>query len=313
MLFDAYLFVDWSASNRPRLGIDSIWICQAVRDPAGGSSIFEPVNPPTRRQAIELIHRWLVAHVRGGRRVLVGYDFPLGYPAGFAASLTGRADAGWEDVWQQIDDLIRDDVDGRANRNNRWSVAAAMNGMIRPTDKAGPFWGCIPANVGGAMLTARRHYEPPYPAGRIPLARFRHTERRAQGVQETWKLAYAGSVGSQTLMGIPRVRRLRQCGELASVSRVWPFETGFGEPPSPGEGAAFVLHAEIWPGLVDGMLEPLAGHYHIRDQQQVYALCRWAAAHDAMGTLGSLLDPTGVPHGEQRRHVLNEEGWILGS
>ena len=41
--------------------------------------------------------RWLAdllaAERAAGRRVLAGFDFPFGYPRGFAAALTGRAEA----------------------------------------------------------------------------------------------------------------------------------------------------------------------------------------------------------------------------
>jgi precorrin-8X/cobalt-precorrin-8 methylmutase len=44
-------------------------------------------------------------------------------------------------------------------------------------------------------------------------------------MQPIWKLYGNGSVGSQTL-GIPHLTALRDDPELASISKVWPLETG---------------------------------------------------------------------------------------
>ena len=71
MIFDRYIIVDWSASNRPRVGKDSIWICMLD---AAGHICTE--NPPTRCKAEVMIGDALRQFVAGGERVLVGFDFP---------------------------------------------------------------------------------------------------------------------------------------------------------------------------------------------------------------------------------------------
>ena len=82
-LFDRYIAVDWSANNSPKLGTDSIW---AAAGAAGGDRV-ETVNLRTRRRAEDWLQGQLVDAAGRGERVLVGFDFPLGYPAGFAAAL----------------------------------------------------------------------------------------------------------------------------------------------------------------------------------------------------------------------------------
>ncbi|MDG2336298.1 MAG: hypothetical protein P8Q97_19010 [Myxococcota bacterium] len=129
-----------------------------------------------------------------------------------------------------------------------------------------------------------------------------------KGVQETWKLFGVGSVGSQALLGIPCLARLRDHPGLAAHSRVWSFETGFALPPLP-ESIPFVLHVEIWPGLakMDGALHP------VRDAALVMSLARHLAEVDVRGNLGdwfsgpSDLSPAG------RAACISEEGWILGA
>ena len=81
MMFETFVMVDWSAATVPRTGRDSIWICWHAKD---GERLE---NPPTRQAAKVLLADWLAAAVERGERVLIGFDFPFGYPAGFAARL----------------------------------------------------------------------------------------------------------------------------------------------------------------------------------------------------------------------------------
>ena len=78
-LFDGYVAVDWSANGKPKQGKDSIWI--AIR---GVSGTEESENPATRREAVGRIERLLEKATAARRRLLVGFDFPFGYPAGTA-------------------------------------------------------------------------------------------------------------------------------------------------------------------------------------------------------------------------------------
>ena len=82
--------------------------------------------------------------------------------------------------------------------------------------------------------------------------RFRRAEARAPGTQPAWKLLGQGSVGGQALLGIPMLRALRDDPALAPASRIWPFETGF--TPRPRATGPVIVHAEIWPGIVLGIL-----------------------------------------------------------
>lgn len=115
---------------------------------------------------------------------------------------------------------------------------------------------------------------------------------------------HAGSVGSQALTGIPVVEALRDHPRLASVSQVWPFETGLSVHRGTG---ARIVHAEIWPGAV-----PLNPTLHpVRDAAQVLTLARHLAGLDRAGTLARWFAPR--LETEQTGIVIREEGWILGS
>jgi precorrin-8X/cobalt-precorrin-8 methylmutase len=266
-LVDAYLAVDWSASSIPRTRRDSIWLCQY------GSP---PENLSTRNEATHRVRELLQQLVADGRRVLVGFDFPYGYPRGFADLVAPGDRAPWRRTW---DALVRRIVDDERNRNNRFEVAAALN------VDGGPFWGC-PSGQARDGLTVRRGISFPHQG----LEEFRTVERAVPGVQSAWKLFGAGSVGSQALLGIPRVASLRDDPALSPVSAVWPFEP---------TRQAQVVHVEIWPGLVEPTAHP------IRDAGQVEALVKDWARLDEVGKLGALFE---VPSSST-----TEEGWIFGA
>jgi precorrin-8X/cobalt-precorrin-8 methylmutase len=79
-LFDTYVFVDWSAKDTPAVGRDSIWIATGNHD----NSPIRAENVPTRSQARLRLAQLLCGAVKHRRRVLVGLDFPYGYPRGLS-------------------------------------------------------------------------------------------------------------------------------------------------------------------------------------------------------------------------------------
>lgn len=290
-LFDAYVMVDWSAAATPRRGADSIWLGRLER---GAGERLD--NPPTRHAAMELLADWLSDLVARGRRVLVGCDFAFGYPQGFAARLTPhRPD--WQGVWTALAARIEDGPD---NANDRFAAAAAINAEISGADF--PFWGC-PPDSRHSPLSPRRPQGFDQDGG---LAELRLCERRARGPQPVWKLWSKGNVGSQTLLGIPRLHALRRHPWIAAQTRVWPFETGL-RPPAP-DGEWQVVLAEVYPSLVNVAVPEGT----VKDARQVSALARWFAQLDQGERLAELFagDPALTP--EERTTVEREEGWILG-
>lgn len=293
VLFDAYLVVDWSAASRPKQGNDSIWYCRVEH---GKTPLL--VNLWTRNEAALEIEKLLLQDVDAGRSVLVGFDFPYGYPRGLHAAL-GLASAGsvapWRAVWQEWSRLVQDGPD---NANNRFSVAAELNKRL--SGAAGPFWGCPPGEVGPYLARTK-----PRESG---LPERRLVEEREKRTQPAWKLAYPGSVGSQALLGIPRLEYLLTRSGLAPVSRVWPFEWSAQVKEAFVHRELLVLHAEVFPSLF--RVRPGPGE--IKDAVQVRHLATFLAQKDLAGELSRLLDvPLGLPRDFQRA-VVEEEGWILG-
>jgi precorrin-8X/cobalt-precorrin-8 methylmutase len=283
-MFDTFVMVDWSAATVPRSGRDSIWICWHAPN---GERL---ANPATRHAAKSLLGEWLAA--ARSDRVLLGFDFPFGYPKGFAARL-GLPGPPWRAVWDEIAGLIKDDEN---NANNRFDVAAAFNERI--SGGQFPFWGC-PAVPPRACLGPRHHrgHE------QNGLAERRLIDEYMRGAQPCWKLLGAGSVGGQVLTGLPVVRALRDDPRWRDCARIWPYETGL-RPPADGA----VVMAEVYPSL--WAVSPMDGEP--KDAAQVRAVSRFFAERDRAGELAALFagDP-GLTRA-QRQLVETEEAWTLG-
>jgi hypothetical protein len=290
--FDAYLMVDWSASSRPATGADSIWYCLMTRSGTRLQVVaFE--NPATRVRAIGEIREILLGLARQGRTVLVGFDFPFGYPAGFADALRLVCDRPWDGVWSE---LVGSIVDRADNSNNRFDVAGELNRRV--SGACGPFWGC-PRNRKCTTLSSTKG-----PGGHL-------AERRLTDVgnmQPIWKLYGNGSVGSQALVGIPHVAALRNHPGLATVSRVWPFETGLVRLPNREDRDCLIVLAEIYPSLVAVRTTPGG----VKDALRVEATASHFAALDDAGELSTLFAGPDWLTADERVRVEREEGWTLG-
>lgn len=286
-LFDVYCVVDWSANATPKRGADSIWVSEFSGETTPG---HEPaaVNLPTRHAAHAHLRDLIERHT--GRRVLIGFDFPLGYPEGFAAAARLAGAQPWQATWHYLAAHLTDD---ERNRNNRWAVAAGLNQRIGELR----YWGA-PVRRAGQHLTSRR------PEGDAPRT-LRHTEvalrsHTGRPPFTVWQLLGAGSVGSQTLTGIPVVHRL--CASPRVM--VWPFRSGFTADPCAGRVDAVVV-AEVWPSIVE------ADDVLPKDRGQVLALARHFATLDRAGGLGELFAPD-LPAWVAAAAVA-EEGWVLGA
>ena len=112
-----------------------------------------------------------------------------------------------------------------------------------------------------------------------------------RGAKSPWMLFNPGSVGSQSLLGLPMIHRLSQLPGVA----VWPFAT----PDAP------VVLAEVYPSLIAGPVAILANAEGLTaDQAQVRLLSRALyrlARHDRLSPLFDA-PPEAA-----------EEGWILGA
>jgi molybdopterin molybdotransferase len=283
-LFDIVVVVDWSSQNGAspvEPSENAVWIGVAGAE-------GEERYCRTRAEAIDWLTGFLAAEGGGGRRVLVGFDFPFGYPRGFAERMAGRAEA--LAVWEMLAGRV---TDGPDNVNDRFAVADAINQAM---GGAGPFWG----RPVGAVL-------PSLPVKKPPLWKFPERRRVEAGIPSAktcWQLWGAGSVGGQVLTGLPALWRLR---EAVPGAAVWPLESGFAVPEAP------VVLAEVYPSLLAGQVAQEREADGVLDRVQVRVLARALAALDAAGGLAALFEAPGGLEAADRQGVAREEGWILGA
>jgi precorrin-8X/cobalt-precorrin-8 methylmutase len=286
--FDRYIAVDWSAANGPVTGKDSVWIGESVRT-ASGIELRPSRNPRTRSAAMAIIEDMLLDALSRGQRVMLGFDFVFGYPLGAAFALAGEP--GWQAIWRTLATLVEDDD---SNRSNRFEVAARLN--LGLGGLGHHYWGHPPGRSYVGLESTR-------PAGSyIEFSENRIAEDWSRGPQPVWKLTGAGSVGSQSMLGIARLERLRRDPRFADAMAIWPFETGFELDLSRP-----VTVVEIYPSLLDHdpAVQP-------RDRAQVEACVMRYAELDAAGILEDVLAAPAGLSDEDRAAVLREEGWIAG-
>ncbi len=294
-LFHTHIVVDWSARSKAspeRKSRDAIW--WAVARVGSGIEVDEPAYVRTRHEALDRLARLIAGELDASRRVLVGFDFPFGYPVGVAEHLTGEASG--LALWDWLVTQIEDTPD---NANNRYDVAAAINDTY---PGLGPFWGRPPTW--------------PYPT--IPARASERTEQgahpperricdiRATGAKTVWQLAYTGSVGSQMLLGLSALKRLAADQRIAGRAAVWPFETGL------RTSDAQAVIAEVYPSLLRAEVRARRGNDEILDSAQVRVNAEAFARLDALGGLAPLFAGAPCLTADERRLIETEEAWILG-
>ncbi len=310
-LFDAYMMVDWSAKNGlspARPSADAVWIGTSEANDRPPRARYFRSRMAGIAHATRLLLRWTLE----GRRVLVGFDLPYGYPVGFARWLDGSVEGlAWRKTWNAISCRYKDD---ERNLNNRFAVASELNALCG-ANTFGPFWCAPAAQVTKTLPPKMKGYlEFPYvmPDGsllsdlRICDARFR---KAGLNIHTCWHLLGTGSVGGQGLAGIPHVAGLRDHPSFRDYSRVWPFETGFTSQITGADGPA-IIHAEIWPRVAESLMNPRT---RIKDRAQVISVIEWARRLDANGELGAWFDPPSDLSAADQTIAVKEEGWILGT
>lgn len=292
-LFSAYVIVDWSAAAKPTTGADSVWIGVLKRD-VRFRLTFESHNPATRQEAETKLAAILDDFKKRNERALVGFDFPLGFPRGFAKALNLPGEAPWRAVWDQLAKMVKDKAD---NTNNRFGVGSEINRRL--TGGPFPFWGCPPKDALTTLQPKRTREH-----GEGDLPEFRHADEAAKGAASIWKLYYNGSVGGQAIVGIPAARRLRD----ARAALVWPFETGFKTLAEADLEGVDVVIAEVYPSQLKAT--PAPGE--VKDLAQVRAQAEHFAKLDEAGKLAALFAAPKAPD-EVIEAAQAEEGWILGA
>ncbi|WP_371396271.1 hypothetical protein [Fretibacter rubidus] len=279
-LFTHYIAVDWSAANAPTMGKDSIWAAESGHAPS---------NIPTRFEAMQTLRARISQAIAHDERLLIGFDFAFGYPAGISQAICG--DNHWRSLWAYLAQHV---TNGPQNINNRFEVAGKMNRAIGLSE--GPFWG-HPWQHSYDNLGPKRPVDLP-----PSTAQHRIVETRTKGAKSIFQLAYNGAVGSQSILGMAALHGLISDPDIGSHIAVWPFETKLS-----GDFSKSVTLVEIYPSshVVD------TDAHDILDAAQVISVARDFANWDKTGALLDKLSAFGLSDME-RDIVTRTEGWILG-
>jgi len=283
--FDRLVVVDWSARSKPSPKAptkDAIYICH--------SNSFEMQNTEyfrTRRAALKFIEKLIENSLDQRERIFIGFDFAFGYPAGFSKTVTFSSNP--FSIWEFLNQEV---TDGQDNSNNRFQVAQALNSKF---DGIGPFWGC-PQNLYLEGLPHKGTERSSH-----GLSELRLCEKYARSAHSVWKLFTTGAVGSQSLMGIPYLQKLRE--KFNRKLCVWPFDQEF--------NSAQIVLGEVYPSLfkfptdIEIKIKAKAFCHDITDAYQTY---RTVENLLNLNSEGRLLP---FPPSKFRKQIL-EEGWIVG-
>ncbi|MEM7296543.1 MAG: molybdopterin guanine dinucleotide synthesis [Pseudomonadota bacterium] len=241
MTFNSLAVVDWSAGNDTgaRARRDAIWLGRAKEGRSAEPEYLR--NRDVARARLEaLIDEALVC----GDRLVIGFDFPFGYPRGFCRALTG--DDNPLVLWDWFSEHLEDTPKGNA----RFALAGRLNQLFAGV---GPFWfnGTAQEVEGLPRKGSQRTTDHGLPERRL-------TEERASGAFSCWQMGGAGAVGGQVMTGLACLALLRR--RFPGKVSVWPFEP-LNRP---------VTFLEVWPSLISSAVR--AAGDAIKDRAQVRLL-----------------------------------------
>ena len=345
-MFDVVIICDWSGNSKPKTGKDSIWMARgAIEDPEQPTVLNPATRLEAFQQALAWLTDAVEQDLRTLFCADFAYGFPEGFPAAIGLGndfmhvwtllnhLYDIPGGGDEQnslsqfaLANELNSLFAennpDHHDGPFWGRTDWTTLNhTLDQLPADVQNAAPFArgqradggaerrnicearGIVPGNYPYLKMTS-----PVFPLQYQDgvLRRLRRTEEGRPGVQEPWKIYGPGSVGGQTLCGIPYIYRLLTHDTLGPVSEVWPMTTGFGNPL---KKETKILHAEIFPNTI-----PLNLDLHpIRDACQVIGLVQHVLEKQAADELAVSFDPPAHLSPIELAAVQAQEGWILFS
>ncbi len=267
--FDTICIVDWSAGNDtgPTPRKDAIW-AGVVR----GQDEDAPVYLRNRDIAFEWLCNLIETERAADRRLMIGFDFPFGYPEGFSSAIVGIGSP------LRLWDFYAEHLKDTPKSNNRFHLAGEINARF---PGIGPFWfNGLKEDIPHLPRTRKERDK-----GHGQKER-RVCETKAKGSFTCWQMGGAGAVGGQVMTGMAVLSRLR--ARFKDDVYAWPFQLPYGP----------VLLVEVWPSLINDAVK--AENDPIKDRAQVRLLAR-ALSRIPMDEFRGLYC-VDAPN----------EGWILG-
>ncbi len=278
--FDCYAFADYRGDK----GDSGGGVVLAVALGAGPISIVQGVS--SRKALSSAFSCLLRAATNANLRVLLGQDHQYGIPIAFAKEL-GLPTESWRDAMTAL--FVTGPFSTWASSADAGGFAAEVNRWLVTRGDSPYFW----------SATKRKRYGIPGESPRNPQHATLRRLTEAQIGFPFCRLGDPGSVGGQSIVGIPRLLDLLDISERERIAvEVWPFDrTHLG-------GSKAHVAIEPYPSLVRerGIVQS--------DENDAVASTTWAQKLDREGALHEALDLSGLGSAQQAR--VRFEGWIAG-
>lgn len=282
-LFDVYMAVDFTGSKD--LGVQRSSIAFAELERGLAPDVRKRFTRST--VADHLLER-ITEHNQKGKRVLFGFDFQYSFPKGFWKALTGLPES-----WTGILEGIAKGVAGLpsvreepVSNAREWADKANERITRRLRTKVGPFWG---------PHFSPQPTDPKFSFSLGTFEKLRTVENRVAGFKPIFQLGGRGTVGLQSLCGLPHLFYLRNnCIQHKIALHCWPFD-GW----DPNNSAHFLV--EWYPAIQN---QGRKSH-----EQDAKACVEWAKAIDEKGQMSKYLLPD-LPDNDKAKATV--EGWVLG-
>jgi hypothetical protein len=281
--FDAFIAIDFSGSKHSYLQKKHIVFAETEHKLASTAikSGF------TRFTVILHLMERLQYHTKKRNRVLLGFDFCYSFPRGLWYSLTNTREVwgamikGMAEGFSGLPPIIEEPL----SNARLWAELANKKITQSLNCPSGPFWGANFIQARNPKFFGRSD---------LPFSEYRIVEKRLPRCKSVFKIGGQGSVGLQSLCGMPLLARLQSlCLQEGTPLHAWPFEGWDFEKKN--------VLVEWYPAI-----------YNINrksDENDAIACVEWAKSADAQGSLTRYFHPD---LSATEKAQAEFEGWILG-
>ena len=282
-IFDVYIAIDFSGSQS--LHSQKQHIAYAEMD----SNVQKPIVDTgySRLSVIEYLLERLKYYNEKQKRVLLGFDFSYSFPKGFWSTLT-NTDETWEVMLRGMAEGLKDIppiIEEPGSNARKWAETANEIIIRKLKTNYGPFWG--PNFIQSKDPKFFVHQA-------LPFSEYRLVEQNVTRCKPIFKIGGHGTVGLQSLCGIPLLHSLKSRCLTENISlHSWPFD-GWDIL----EGNMLV---EWYPAIYN------TGKKSDIDDAKVCV--EWARSMDNQGLLKPYFHPILSEKGKIQARF---EGWILG-
>jgi len=279
--FDVYCFADYRGDRND--GTGGIAVALGIPD----HPIIHIEDVCSRRDLSEFWLKLLSQLKHTEAKLIFGQDHQYGVPAGLLNELGIRGS--WRKAMEAV--FCEKRFGNHAERGEAGRFAAAFNRVLVEEGKTKYFYSHTKSEIYGIPQISPRRDDPDA---------YRLVERL--GNRRPFPFARVGdngSVGGQSIVGIPKIMALLESEEGQSVF-AWPFDG-----PDLSDSKQHVL-VEVYPSLIRPDSVPQS------DVNDAIACVEWCMEKDAEGQLRNHFSSEAIPDYETKEEIVNLEGWYLG-